>query len=311
MFWHYKHFVIASLIGAVTAHQKFQQFWVNDVSPGYEIAIRMPPTNNPVTDLKSKDLACNVNGSTIPSGITTFPAQSGDRIKVQWDITDHPGPIQHFLLGPVGDAAMATGVGDWFKIDEFSQKDGKWAGEIMRTTNGTYEFTLPNELVGGEYLLRSEMIALHGAKKKGGGQFYMGCAQLNITGTEATSTSTCGPKIAFPGAFHEDDPSILIPDFYYGFDIKTYTGPGGAVATCGPKSASASSPSSTLVTSVVVSTSAVTSSSSGAVKTLTSASSSEAVSGKSGMGLTTLVTVSSPAPAMSFIAVPLENEEEC
>ncbi|CAG8951667.1 hypothetical protein HYFRA_00005467 [Hymenoscyphus fraxineus] len=306
MFWNYKHFLIASIIGTVTAHQKFHQFWVNDITPGHETAIRMPPTNNPITDLQSKDLACNVNGSTIPSGIPTFPAHAGDRIKVQWDITDHPGPIQHFLLGPVGDPAMATGVGEWFKIDEFSQVDGKWAGEIMRTTNGTYEFVLPEGLVGGGYLLRSEMIALHGAKKRGGGQFYMGCAQLNITGSETISTSTCGPKITFPGAYREDDPSILIPDFYYGFDVRTYTAPGGAVATCGPRSASGTSPGSTLGTSVVVSTGAVTESSSGVVKGLAS----EVVSGKSGVSRTTLVTVSSPAPVTSSIAVSLENEEE-
>jgi cellulase len=36
------------LIAAVAGHQNFHQFWVNGVSPGYQVAIRMPPSNNPV-----------------------------------------------------------------------------------------------------------------------------------------------------------------------------------------------------------------------------------------------------------------------
>lgn len=36
------------LAAAVSAHQNFHQFWVNDESPGFEVGIRMPPSNNPV-----------------------------------------------------------------------------------------------------------------------------------------------------------------------------------------------------------------------------------------------------------------------
>ena len=42
---------IASLLTVATAHQNFHQFWVDGVSPGYQVGIRMPPSNSPVVSL--------------------------------------------------------------------------------------------------------------------------------------------------------------------------------------------------------------------------------------------------------------------
>ncbi|KAH9905788.1 glycoside hydrolase [Xylariomycetidae sp. FL2044] len=219
-----------SLVSAVSAHQNFHQFWVNDVSPGYQVGIRMPPSNNPVTDVTSNDIICNVDG-TSGSGVETAAAAAGDTITVQWDQSSHPGPITHMLYGPVDDAAAATGVGaGWFKIDELDYVDGQWANEIMGADDMKHTFTLPADLATGEYLLRSEMLALHGSQTLDGAQFYIGCAQLSITG--AGSTGACTPEISLPGAYGADDANIYIPNFYNGFDPTTYTAPGGDVATC-------------------------------------------------------------------------------
>jgi cellulase len=38
----------SALVATVTAHQNFHELWVNDVSPGYQAGIRMPPSNSPV-----------------------------------------------------------------------------------------------------------------------------------------------------------------------------------------------------------------------------------------------------------------------
>ncbi|KAG4440638.1 hypothetical protein IFR05_003872 [Cadophora sp. M221] len=244
--------IVASLLTAVSAHQNFHQFWVNDVSPGYQVSIRMPPSNSPVTDLTSNDLACNVNGNVVPSGVTTTAANEGDTIKVKWDSSSHPGPITHFLYGPVDDATMATGVGSWIKIDEFDSKNGTWANEIMLAQDMTYSFKLPTGLASGEYLLRSEMLALHASQTVGGGQFYMGCAQLKITGTG--SAGSCTPEIQIPGTYKPEDSNIYIPTFYNGFDISTYTAPGGAVAACG---GSGSAPVASSAAPVAVSTATV------------------------------------------------------
>ncbi|KAH8769179.1 glycoside hydrolase [Diaporthe sp. PMI_573] len=220
--------LVSTLAAVATAHQNIHQFWVNGVSPGYEIGIRKAPSNSPVTDVTSNDITCNVNGNKVPSGVTTIAAKAGDTIKVQWDSSTHPGPITHMLFGPVADASQATGVGSWVKVDEQDYVSGKWANEIMMAANMTHEFKLPAKLASGDYLLRSEMLALHGAQTQGGAQFYIGCMQLRVTG----SSATCSPKITLPGAYKAADSNIYIPNFYNGFDPTTYKAPGGAVATC-------------------------------------------------------------------------------
>ncbi|KAF3939466.1 Endoglucanase-4 [Dactylella cylindrospora] len=215
------------LIAQVLAHQNLHQFWVNGVTPGYEVGIRMPPSNNPVTDVNSNDIACNVNGSN-GANVAVIAAAAGDTIEVLWDTSTHPGPIVHSLFGPVSDAKSATGVGEWFKVQELNYVDGKWANEVIMANAGKFSFKLPTNLASGEYLLRSEMLALHGSQTVGGAQFYIGCMQLKITGPGGS----CSPKYRLPGAYSSTQNNIYIPDFYYGFVPSTYSAPGPAVATC-------------------------------------------------------------------------------
>lgn len=113
-------------------------------------------------------MACNVGGSD-GTGIEVTEAKEGDTIKVQWDFSDHPGPITHFLFGPVDDVTKESGVGTWFKIDELNSEGRKWGSELMHP-DMTRTFKLPMGLASGGYLLRSEMLGLHGSYKMGGGQ---------------------------------------------------------------------------------------------------------------------------------------------
>ncbi|RDW84507.1 hypothetical protein BP6252_02097 [Coleophoma cylindrospora] len=269
--------IAASLATVVSAHQNFHQFWVDGVSPGYQVAIRMPPSNSPVTNVSSDDIACNVNGQNVPSGVSTATAAAGANFTVQWDSSSHPGPIQHFLFGPVTNASLATGVGSWVKIDEWDETNGTFASNIMEANGMTYSFNLPTNIANGDYLLRSEMLALHGSQTLGGGQFYIGCAQITITG--GVDGESCSPDIQLPGSYNESDPSIYIPDFYNGFNITTYTGPGGAVATCGTGSGSSSSPATaTAAATTAVATTAVSTSSAAVAAVAASSSSSVATS---------------------------------
>lgn len=147
-----KALLTTALISAVSAHQNWHQLWINGETPGFEVGIRMPPSNSPVEDVTSNNMACNVP-STSQGPVDTIEAVAGDTIKVKWDQSGHPGPITHFLL-PVEDAATATGVGaGWFKIDEVAYVDGKWANEIMGANDMTHEFKLPEGLASGEYLV--------------------------------------------------------------------------------------------------------------------------------------------------------------
>lgn len=135
------------------------------------------------------------------------------------------------------------------------------------------------------------MLALHGSQTVGGAQvrsalytslyrrsykrltrrsqFYIGCAQLKVTGPGGT----CSPKISLPGAYNAQDSNIYIPNFYYGFDPSTYTAPGGAVATCGGSGASnPTTATTTTSTARTTSTSAAGSSTLTTVTTRTSTS---------------------------------------
>ena len=298
-----KAIIATALLGAASAHQNFHQFWVNDETPGYQVGIRMPPSNSPVTDVKSDDMACNVDGSKVPSGVETVAAAEGDSIKVQWDNSGHPGPITHFLYGPVDDASQSTGIGaGWFKIDEQDQVDGKWASEIMQANNMTHEFKLPTGLASAEYLLRSEMLALHSSQTVDGAQFYIGCAQLKITGTG--SKGACGPTISLPGAYNAEDDNIYIPNFYNGFDASTYTAPGGSVATCGGSgnatpATSAASNGTAIATPTAASSAAATSAAASAPAASSAAPTSVAAE-------TPAASATASAPASSGSALPEE-----
>jgi hypothetical protein len=54
-------------------------------------------------------------------------------------------------------------------------------------------------------LLRGEVIALHSANKMKGAQFYMECAQLNVSG----GGNAKPPTVAIPGAYKQNDPGVL------------------------------------------------------------------------------------------------------
>jgi cellulase len=83
------------------------------------------------------------------------------------------------------------------------------------------------------------MLALHSAQTLGGAQFYIGCAQLKVTGS---GSGTCGPTIEIPGAYKESDENIYIPKYYNGFDSTSYKAPGGPIASCGGSGAAPSTP---------------------------------------------------------------------
>jgi lytic cellulose monooxygenase (C1-hydroxylating) len=62
--------VLAALAATVSAHATFQDLWVDGVDK-VSTCVRLPPNNNPVTDVSSTDIRCNVGGTTGVSGVCT------------------------------------------------------------------------------------------------------------------------------------------------------------------------------------------------------------------------------------------------
>lgn len=197
---------------------------VGNSAGGY---IDSPPNNNPVTDVSSAAMECNVAGVKASKSVTV---KGGDKIAFQWGhnaagddiIADsHKGPINVY-------ASKAGSKYSWTKIWSDGLTDGKWAVDKLLAGSyngkkGQHDLTLPN-LAPGDYVLRPEINALHEGNRQGGAQFYMECVHIKVEGSGTAVLPATG--VSFPGAYKATDPGVLF-DIYAG--KTSYPGVGPAV----------------------------------------------------------------------------------
>ncbi|KAF4313397.1 hypothetical protein SLS57_009457 [Botryosphaeria dothidea] len=235
-----------ALVAAASAHTIFQELYVNGVSQGHTTGIRVPEYDGPITDVTSNDVICNggVNPlrTPLPSDVINVPA--GATVTAEFhhtlaglDASDGDDPISASHKGPiiaylakVNDATTTTVTGlSWFKIyaDGLEGSSGTWAVDKLITNKGKVDFSIPKCIPAGQYLLRVELIALHGAGSYPGAQLYMECAQINVTGGTGSSVPS---GVSFPGAYKTNDPGIVF-NLYYPTPT-SYAIPGPTVLTC-------------------------------------------------------------------------------
>ncbi|KAL1720230.1 glycoside hydrolase, partial [Schizophyllum commune] len=223
----------SAFIGSVSAHTRVFSLWVDGVDQGEGggVYIRQPPSNSPVKDLTSADVACNVNNVAVPQKVSV---NAGSTVSTEWfhntrgdDIIDasHKGPIVAYLA-----PLESNGEGNvWVKIGEMGYENGQWAVEKLIADGGKFDFTIPSSVAPGDYLFRAEILALHEAdglasNSARGIQLYPSCSQITV----ATGGSTTLPAgVAFPGAYTDTTPGIQFN--IYGTDASTYVIPGPAV----------------------------------------------------------------------------------
>ncbi|KAF4989638.1 hypothetical protein FGRMN_8996 [Fusarium graminum] len=243
----------------VTAHAQVYGLWVNgeDQGDGRNVYIRSPENNNPVKDLTSPDLVCNVNGGKAAPKFAK--AAAGDEVTFEWyhntrgdDIIDgsHKGPIITY----VAPYTETDGTGAiWTKIAEDGYSGGKWAVDKLIANKGKATFTLPASLKAGKYIVRQEIIAHHESNvaykdnPARGAQFYPSCAQVEVTGS---GTSVPDEKFDFNKGYTYSDKGIV------GVDVYNFSGsydmPGPAVwtaASSGSGSGSETKPEAPATTS--------------------------------------------------------------
>ncbi|KAE9366492.1 lytic polysaccharide monooxygenase [Stipitochalara longipes BDJ] len=207
--------------------------------------IRDPTYDGPIQDVTVEYIACNGGGqqTTAPSS-DVINVKAGDTVQATWRHTQtstaatdsiyvidpsHKGPTLAYMK-KVTDATTATGPGaGWFKIQHagLNTAINKWVMEDLIANKGVQNIVIPPCLEDGQYLLRPEVIALHGAGSKGGAQFYMECAQINVSGGTGTGKPA---TVSLPGAYSATDPGILINIYP---NPATYTIPGPAPFSCG------------------------------------------------------------------------------
>ncbi|KAJ3847813.1 glycoside hydrolase [Lentinula lateritia] len=227
------------------AHTIFQELYVNGVDQGHLNGIRVPDYDGPITDVTSNDIICNggINPYHQPISQTIIPVPAGAQVTAEWhhtldgyDPTDpadpidssHKGPVISYLAAiPNATQTDVTGL-KWFKIweDGYIAANQTWGVDRLIANKGNVTFNIPSCIPAGQYLLRHEIIALHAATTYPGAQFYMECAQLQITGGGSTQPET----VSFPGAYAGTDPGITINIYYP--TVTNYTVPGPDVFTC-------------------------------------------------------------------------------
>ncbi|KAF1809089.1 hypothetical protein P152DRAFT_476664 [Eremomyces bilateralis CBS 781.70] len=171
----------------------------------------VPPTFNPVTDFSSPDIACRKNA--IAPALKAI-ARAGAEVILLWTpITRmHWGPGVAYL-GRLPTPETSPNDIKFFKIYEkgFDATADKWANQLANDEGDMYKLRLPSDIAPGTYILRAELIALHGNMKelmshdlKEQIQIYPYCFSIEITGS-----GTANPEgVTFPGPYKGTDPSF-------------------------------------------------------------------------------------------------------
>ncbi|OBT52582.1 hypothetical protein VE04_07247 [Pseudogymnoascus sp. 24MN13] len=231
--------VAAAALTGASAHTIMTNLVSNGVVNGVGVGIRVPSYDGPITDVSTSDIACNGGPNpTTPSNVV-IDVKAGSTVQTYWrhtltstssDVIDssHKGPVMAYMK-KVTDAKTDTGIGGgWFKIsqDGYDSSSKLWAVDKLISNGGVQSITIPSCIANGQYLLRGEIIALHAASSTNGAQFYMECAQINVTGgTGSVSPAT----VSLPGAYKSTDPGIL---FNLYVSPISYTIPGPSVFSC-------------------------------------------------------------------------------
>ncbi|KAJ7239195.1 glycosyl hydrolase family 61-domain-containing protein [Mycena haematopus] len=254
----------ASLIASAVAHGWVGRLTIagkvykgnqplEQVPNGAPSVVRQISNNLPVKDASLPDLTCGRNAK--PAALVA-PAAPGDTLLMDWNTLAGDGNWFHDM-GPIltylarcensNCAEFNASEARWFKIAEQGlDANGNWA-QAKLDDGSPARATLPANLKAGEYLLRSEIIALHTAQSIGGAEFYVSCSQLKVTGS-GTDAPTESELVRFPGAYRATDKGILI-DVYNMHGAYQFPGPPVAAFVNGDSSPSVSShPSSSNAT---------------------------------------------------------------
>ncbi|KAI1340078.1 glycoside hydrolase family 61 protein [Xylariaceae sp. FL0016] len=227
-----KSITALALLGAVQAHYTFPGLIYDGVTEADWTYVRQTTnyqSHGPVQDVTDSQIRC-YQLAPGAEGAATMSVTAGSTVGFRVDQgIQHPGPLAFYMAKVPAGATAATFSGDgdiWFKIYEdhptFADSGMTWPTAGLLEV----EVTIPECVADGEYLLRVEHIGLHSASSEGGAQFYLGCAQLQVTGGGSRTFS----GVALPGAYSATDPGILI-NIYYPVPTN-YTNPGPEPITC-------------------------------------------------------------------------------
>jgi hypothetical protein len=225
------------------------------------------------------------------------PIAPGGSVKLTWSTwpDDHHGPVITYMANCNGNCSDVDKTTlEFFKIDaggliDDSTVPGTWASDELIAASYSRTVTIPTDIEAGDYVLRHEIIALHGAEDLDGAQNYPQCINLKVTGSgTATPSGTLGTAL-----YKDTDPGIYV-DIWN--TLSTYVIPGPTLYTAGStatatSAATTSAATTSSATTISATTSAVTSSTSTDAAVSASSAAETAVASQ-----TTLATSSRSEP---------------
>ncbi|SPO07451.1 related to cellulose binding protein CEL1 [Cephalotrichum gorgonifer] len=206
------HFLqsVLLLAAGTEAHYRFSKLEINGQREANEwTSVRQTKNyqgNFGVTDVNSPDMRC----FQMAPGRGTATIAAGEKLGfVANAAVTHFGPVQFYMAKVPEGANINTwdAAGNvWAKVASISgvRNGGDWVWPAYNEE--VVEFTVPQNIPSGDYLVRVESIALHQAQSVGGAQIYLSCAQVTVTGG---GNGTPEPLVSFPGAYRANDPGLL------------------------------------------------------------------------------------------------------
>ncbi|KAI9369679.1 glycosyl hydrolase family 61-domain-containing protein [Aspergillus egyptiacus] len=147
-------------------------------------------------DYSGPDIICHKQATP---GVLSAEVAAGDTVTVQWNqwLPEHDGPVITYLAACNGDCATVDKTQlKFFKVDAHGYEDGVWASDRLMQQGNSWDIIIPADLKPDGYVLRHEIIALHGAFGEAGAQPYPQCINLKVTGGgTATPSGTPGMEL--------------------------------------------------------------------------------------------------------------------
>jgi hypothetical protein len=207
--------------------------------------IRQVFSQDPIKGANNRDTNC---GAGAQPAALVLDAMPGSKLTFNWRTASggqwphNTGPMFTYLAscGSTTCDKFDAINAKWFKIQQSGRRqDGTWEQqEIMN--GGVARASLPSNLAPGNYLVRHEILALHLATNPGGAEFYAGCAQLRVGGSE-TGVPPQQALVSIPGVVKDNDPGVFDPNVFN--TQSNYVFPGPPVATLVSGGSNTGSPS--------------------------------------------------------------------
>lgn len=170
-------------------------------------------------------MACGVDGSI--ANPSTCSANAGDQISLEhreWPDASRPGAIDvshkgntAIYMKKISSQSDEVTSDGWFKIyfDGYDSSTGEWGTDHMNSNGGLVTTTIPSDLASGNYLVRSEVLAL---QEVGEPQMYIGCAQISLSGT---GSAVPADTATIPGYIDMSTPAMTV-NIYESFKFTEY-----------------------------------------------------------------------------------------